>query len=112
MVTHHDIIKHYTGKGWQVVSQSDNGVQFVKPKAWSKLLLIGGLLGLVFFGAGLILLIFAAIDYAIKKDQNFYVSLADAADGYPSPPNPTARLIRVAALALFVFAAFLALGYL
>ena len=99
------IIQHYTALGWQVVHADDAGVSLRKPKQWSSLLLILGLVGLVAFGAGLILLLLAVIDYALKSEQTLYVTPADIADGvYPMPA------VGGGAVALLIIVGFIMAG--
>ncbi|MCB8945424.1 MAG: hypothetical protein H6658_16875 [Ardenticatenaceae bacterium] len=64
-------------QGWQVISQTEFSVQLRRPRNWSCLLLALGLLLLPFWGIGLIILLIAAIDYAIKKDQIVFVTAQD-----------------------------------
>lgn len=79
-------IERRTAKGWQVVSQSDTGVQFKKPKQWSAAGLaffvaapaLVGCLWPVAFGIALIGLLLVFADYASKKEELVF-STADQA---------------------------------
>lgn len=80
-------ISYYTSYGWQVLSQSDSSIQIRKPKAWSMLLLVGGLVvilfGLVlppFFVIGIGLLILAVIDHFIRPEKILHVTLDQIKD--------------------------------
>jgi len=55
-------------------------VQLKRPKRWNRLLLIAGLL-LLPFGAGLIILILALIDYLIKSEKIITVYESDLLSG-------------------------------
>ena len=67
-------IAEMTPKGWQIVSQSESSIQIRKPRQWSKLLLILGLVGLLFYGAGIIFLILAVFDFLLKKDRVMFIT--------------------------------------
>lgn len=65
-----------TGKGWIVINRTDTAVQLKRVKRWNRLLLIAGLV-LVPFGAGLIILILACIDYLVKSEKIITVYESD-----------------------------------
>ncbi len=73
-------IQQRTRKGWRITNQNYQGIQMVKPKEWSKLLLILGLVTLI-FGVGLVFLILAAIDYALRSDKNLYATYPEIIAG-------------------------------
>lgn len=75
-------VRKMKAKGWQVESASVSmGVSMKKPKRWNRLLIILGLIGLLFGGLGIILLILAVIDYLIKKDRSVFVTADDLRAG-------------------------------
>lgn len=68
-----EAIAKYTARGFQVVSQTETSVQLRKPKQWSQLLLALGCLTLI-VGFGLLILIVAAVDYGMKKEQVVFIT--------------------------------------
>lgn len=76
-------VARLTGQGWQVVSQSDAGVQLRKPKEWSKagvvLFVFLPLLAALFYGPLLFVaiggLILVAADYVIRKERTTYLTI-------------------------------------
>lgn len=77
-----NFVRKMKAKGWQVESASVSmGVSMKKPKRWNRLLIILGLVGLLFGGLGIILLILAVIDYLIKKDRSVFVTVDDLRAG-------------------------------
>ena len=61
-------LQNYISQGWKVTSDGPAGVQLEMPKQLStagKFCLVLGLVGLLLAGLGIILLIFAAVDYFI-----------------------------------------------
>ena len=76
-----------TGKGWTVINRTDTAVQLKRVKRWNRLLLIAGLV-LLPFGAGLVILILALIDYLIKSEKVITVYESDLRLG--KEPNPSA----------------------
>lgn len=95
----------YTSRGWQVISQTEDSVQLRKPKEWSKTLLGLGCITIVLFGAGLVILIVAAIDYALKKEQVIYLT-ADQLRHNPDVTKPPRNLAIpiIVGLILVIFA--------
>ena len=75
-----------TAKGWQVINRTSTAVQLKRPKQWNRLLLIAGLV-LLPFGAGLIILILALIDYLVKSEKIITVYESDLIAG--KEPNPS-----------------------
>lgn len=75
-----------TAKGWTVINRTDTAVQLKRGKRWNRLLLIAGLV-LLPFGAGLIILILALIDYLIKSEKIITVYESDLLAG--KEPNPS-----------------------
>ncbi|MBX3749713.1 MAG: hypothetical protein KF897_06470, partial [Opitutaceae bacterium] len=69
--------------------------QFRKPKQWSKGAVILGVILLIFWGLGLVILFLAALDYLIAKDRLAYVAAADLAAG-KAPQDPAAKTSVVA----------------
>lgn len=67
--------------GWRVVSQTEAGVQFAKPRQWSRLGLIlfvvvpllGALFWLPLAGVAMLGLILVVADYLLKKEQLEFV---------------------------------------
>ncbi len=76
-----------TAKGWIVINRTDTAVQLKRVKRWNRLLLIAGLV-LLPFGAGLVILILALIDYLIKSEKIITVYESDLLAG--KEPNPSA----------------------
>jgi hypothetical protein len=80
------IITTRTAEGWQIVSQSDSGVQFKKPKQWSVaglLLFVAtpAFLGCIWpwaFGLALIGLVLVLADYLMRKEELAFISPAQA----------------------------------
>jgi len=97
-----------TAKGWMIINRTQTAVQLKRPKRWNRLLLIAGLV-LLPFGAGLIILILALIDYLIKSEKIITVYESDLiADKEPNPstlsmPLLLAGLLVAGALAVVVF---------
>ena len=88
-----------TAKGWQVINKDTSSVQLRRPKQWSKLLLIVGVVGLVAFGAGLILLVLAAVDYALQKEAVIFVTADQIRSGeVPKEPDQTAKALAYISL--------------
>ena len=75
-----------TAKGWQVINRTETAVQLKRVKRWNRLLLIAGLV-LLPFGAGLVILILALIDYLIKSEKIITVYESDLLAG--KEPNPS-----------------------
>jgi len=97
-----------TAKGWMIINRTQTAVQLKRPKRWNRLLLIAGLL-LLPFGAGLIILILALIDYLIKSEKIITVYESDLiADKEPNPstlsmPLLLAGLLIGGTLAVIIF---------
>ncbi len=75
-----------TAKGWTVINRTETAVQFKRVRRWNRLLLIAGLV-LLPFGAGLVILILALIDYLIKGEKIITVYESDLLAG--NEPNPS-----------------------
>jgi hypothetical protein len=60
--------------GWQVISRTDSAVQMRKPKVWSRLGITLGVLGLLVYGAGLIILLLTVLDYLFQREAVGYVT--------------------------------------
>lgn len=69
-----------TAKGWQVINRTETAVQLKRGKRWNRLLLIAGLV-LLPFGAGLIILILALIDFLVKSEKVITVYESDLLSG-------------------------------
>lgn len=76
-------IRRRTAEGWQIVSQTPEGVQFRQAKRWSGvgsvlfilLPLLGSVvLGPLGFGIAVFGFIFVLLDYLVKKDRVAYVT--------------------------------------
>lgn len=74
-------ISSATSAGWQIINRDAAGIQFRKPKEWSKGAVVLGVILLLFWGFGLVILFLAALDYAIAKDKLAYVSAEQLAAG-------------------------------
>lgn len=74
-------INEQTSKGWIIEHKDDDGIQLIKRKKWSAPLLIIGLITLLFWGFGLILLVLAVILYLTGKDEVQYLSYPDIING-------------------------------
>lgn len=97
-------IAAYTARGWEIVSQSESSVQLRKPKKWSMPLLVLGVVLLLLFGAGLIFLLLAVVDYAIKKERMIFITADDLRAGkYTKPPNEMAGLLIGAGIIILLF---------
>jgi hypothetical protein len=88
-------IAQATQGGWQILNRDAAGIQFRKPKQWSKGAVIFGVILLLFWGFGLVILFLAALDYLIAKDRLAYVSTADLAAG-KGPQDPGTKTSVVA----------------
>ncbi len=86
------LIENYISKmsadGWQIVSQTPTSTQIKKGKSWNKAAIILGLLLLFLWGSGLLILLLAVIDYAMKKEQTLFVTADQLRAG--SEPQPKA----------------------
>mgnify|MGYP000882924923 FL=1 len=97
-----------TAKGWQVINRTSTAVQLKRPKRWNRLLLIAGLV-LLPFGAGLIILILALIDYLVKSEKIITVYESDLLSGKEpnlstlSMPLLLAGLLIGGTLAVIIF---------
>lgn len=98
-----------TSAGWQIVNRDAAGIQFRKPKEWSKGAVILGVILLLFWGFGLIVLFFALLDYLIAKDRLAYVSAADLAAG-TGPHDPGAKTSAAAWILAALLASIVLLG--
>lgn len=81
-------ITRYTSKGWQIISQSDTAIHLKKPKAWSMLLIVGGLIStlvgfffppLLIIGIGALLL--SVLDHVIRSEKTLHITLNQLQDG-------------------------------
>jgi len=74
-------IAHYTGQGWQIVSQTDTSAQIRKPRQWSAaglvfLVIAPGIVGCFWwpaFGIALIGLLLVAAAYLSGKDELLFL---------------------------------------
>jgi hypothetical protein len=101
-----------TAAGWQIVSRDALGTQFRKPKQWSKGAVVVGVVLLIFWGFGLVILFLALLDYLIAKDQLAYATTEQLAAG-AGPATAAAKgtpvvakvlagiLVVIVALAMF-----------
>ena len=101
-------IQFKTKQGWHVVTQTTNSVQMKKPRQWSKGLLILGFALLVLFGAGLIFLIWALLDYLFQKEEIIFFTADQIRTGDTTPQgSTTAKIILfgfiVLIIALYVY---------
>ena len=97
-----------TGKGWTVINKTDTAVQLKRVKRWNRLLLIAGLV-LLPFGAGLVILILALIDYLIKSEKVITVYESDLLAG--KEPNPSALSMPLLVGGLLVGAALMVIVF-
>ena len=67
-------------KGWRLIYVGSYYAQMIKPRKWSKLLLIGGLITLPVGGLGLLLWIVAVLEYLLKGDLEVTFTLDQATD--------------------------------
>lgn len=106
-------VRRMKAKGWQIESASvAMGVSMIKPKRWNRLLIIIGLIGLLFGGLGIIVLILAVIDYLIKKERTVFVTADDLRQGKePIVSGDWSTPMILAALLLSAFAAIIALYF-
>jgi cytochrome b561 len=96
-----EVIAAATADGWQIVSRDAGGIQFRKPKQWQKGAVVLGLLLLLFWGLGLLVLLVAVLDYAIAKDKLAYLTSEQLAAGTPvSAPAAPAATLRGTAMTL------------
>lgn len=92
--------------GWQIASRDADGVQFRKAKQWSKGAVILGCVLLLFWGLGLLVLLLAALDYALAKDKLCYVTAEQLARGIgPSDDKKPAATLRGLAITFLVVVA-------
>jgi hypothetical protein len=84
-------IAEHTRTGYRVVSQSESGVQFARPKQWSTLGLILfvllPVLSTFLFGLGSLIIAFiglliVALDYALRKEKLVYLTADQARQKY------------------------------
>lgn len=92
-----EYIAKQTTRGWQIISRSESSVQLRKPKQWSNLLLVLGLLLLcAYIVPGLIVLLIALIDYLSKEDEVEFIEAKELRTttnlaGNPLKTNPNNR---------------------
>jgi hypothetical protein len=107
----HQLIDNYIAKksrdGWQVVSRTDTSAQLRRPKQWSKVGLILGFVTLLFYGFGILILLFVAINYALQKEEVIYVTVDDLRirQSTKQAASSDTRQRVFAAIALFIFVA-------
>lgn len=114
--TFDEFIAEYSGKGWQIISRTDNAIQMRLPKQWNRLGLILGLLGLFLYGAGLVILILTVIDYLFQKELVGYATLDQLQSGllpeifsqYPGSWIMSVFWIILILVGVILFVAFLA----
>jgi len=100
-----EYIARQTAKGWQIISRTETSVQLRKPKQWSNLLLILGLILLCVYGTGLIVLLLALIDYLLQKEQVIFATSEDLrADLVRAPRSSSSPVSNLVVLGLFVIA--------
>ena len=89
-----ETIAKATSAGWQIVSRDAGGTQFRKPKQWSKGAVVTGVVLLLFWGFGLVVLALAALDYLMAKDKLSYLTAAQLAAGAAvAPPEKAAATL-------------------
>jgi hypothetical protein len=105
-------IARATAAGWQIVSRDAGGIQFRKPKQWSKGAVITGCVLVLFWGFGLIVLALAGLDYLIAKDRLAYMTAGQLAAGrWPEDkPAGTSMLAKGLAVLLLVIVGLAILG--
>lgn len=72
-----EYIARQTAKGWQIINRTETSVQLRKPRQWSSILLVLGLILLCLYGAGLIVLLLALVDYLLQKEQVVFVTVSE-----------------------------------
>lgn len=78
-------LKHLVNDGWEVVSEGPSGAQLKKPKKMKTQTKVAMLVGavLVFaWGIGVLVILFALIDYAMQKDESYFLDSDN-----PQPPE-------------------------
>ena len=75
-----------TAKGWVIIARTQTAVQLKRGRQWNRLLLIGGLV-LLPVGIGLLILIFACVDFLVKSEKIITVYESDLLAG--KEPNPS-----------------------
>jgi hypothetical protein len=109
-----EYIARQTARGWQIISRTDNSAQLRMPKQWSSLLLVLGLILLCLYGAGLIVLLLALVDYLLQKERVVFVTANELrAQTTTITATRTRGPIATVALAVIIIAAvFLAFSFL
>jgi hypothetical protein len=94
-------LENYTlkmsAKGWQVINRTETAVQLKRGRRWNRLLLISGLV-LLPFGAGLIILILALIDYLVKSEKIITVYESDLLAGREPDPSTLSTPLLIGGL--------------
>lgn len=76
-------------------------------------LLVLGVILLLFFGAGLIFLLLAVVDYAIQKERIVFITADEIrAEGVPAPPSGWAGPLIVGGIIIILFLACVAFALL
>lgn len=107
-------IKKMSKYGYEVISQSPEGVQLKRPKRWSRLLLLLGLVSLPLFGIGAGILGLAVLDYIIKREHSLYVTAVEIKEGGAPGRRPimsTPIIVGLSFLAAFVGLIFLFISF-
>ncbi len=86
-----------TAKGWTVINRTQTAVQLKRGRRWNRLLLISGLV-LLPFGAGLIILILALIDYLVKSEKIITVYESDLLAGREPDPSTLSTPLLIGGL--------------
>jgi hypothetical protein len=86
------MLQAYTSKmvkrGWVVTAQSGDSVQLKRPKRFNAALLIIGLLTIPLAGLGFIVLLFALVDFLVKKEHTLFVTTKELeTTGEPAIPS-------------------------
>lgn len=109
-------IKKMSKKKYEIVNRTGNSVQMKRPKRWSRLLLITGLVALIIppFFIGAIILILAVVDYMLKREHVIYTTADEIAAGKQPNARPilvTPVLIGISILTVFVLMVMLFLSF-
>lgn len=80
-----ETITRMTADGWKVASQGSDGIQFTKPKRYRNDFALAGILLLIVYGLGLVILLLGAVDYMMAKDETRFLTREELRAGLPDP---------------------------
>lgn len=114
-----DVVKQVTAQltkeGWQIVSQTDAGLQVKRGRTWSRgglmltaLFLFGGFLWAPLFGLALVVLLLVVVGYLIQEEQLELVTPEDMIEWATKSQTPAASPSKAGTYAILAAVAVLA----